>query len=190
MKPMRTDKRRQTHGARLRTGKDPISRSLNVQPTKRRPVISEGLFDFLSFMPTAIEKAFPLSGAPGMTKDVREMVAIRLSPTGLDKIQVLTDLVGEDPGTSRGETKVFESLTQSANRTARWAIPASERTIDGAGDSTQEMFDSENFQMGIATEEKSTDVFVSHEALTITTTHTGPKTGGSSDSREARDPTV
>ena len=38
--------------------------ALDLQPTKRRPVISEELFYFLSFIPTAIEKVFPLSGAP------------------------------------------------------------------------------------------------------------------------------
>lgn len=115
------------------------------------------------------------------------MVAIRFSSIGLDKIQVLIDLVGEDLGTSRGEIKVFESLTQSANRIVRWVILASERTIDGVGDSIQEMFDSENFQMGIVIEEKSTDVFVSYEVFIIITTYIGLKTGGSSDSREARD---
>ena len=189
MKPMGTHERWQTHSARLRTGESPIARSLNVQPTKRRPVISEGLFDFLSFMPTAIEKSFPLSSAPGMTKDVREVITIGLRPTRLDEIQILGDLMGENPRTSGGETQVLESLTQGADRTRR-AIPASNRAIDRAGNSTQEMFDSENFQMGITAEEKSTDVFVGYEAFTVTTAHIGPKTKRGSDSRETGDPTV
>ena len=88
------------------------------------------------------------------------------------------------------KTEVRESLTQGADRTTRRAIPADNRAIDRAGNSTKEMFDSENLQMRITAEEKSTDVFVSHKALTVTTTHTGPKTRRGSDSRETGDPTI
>ena len=37
-------------------------------------MIREGLFDFFRFVPAAVEKAFPLSSTPGMTKDVKAMI--------------------------------------------------------------------------------------------------------------------
>ena len=86
MKPMGTNEGRQTHSASVRTRKNPVPRSLDVQPAECRPGIREGLLDFHSFMSSAIEKPFPLRSAPGLTQNVKEKFPIRFGPTGLDKI--------------------------------------------------------------------------------------------------------
>ena len=70
MKPLGAHNRRKTHGTSRRTGRDPISGGLDVKTAECRPVIREGLFDFFRFVPAAVEKTFPLSGVPRLTKDV------------------------------------------------------------------------------------------------------------------------
>ena len=153
-------------------------------------MVREGLLDFFRFMPAAVQKASPQSGAPGMTQDVKQMITVGFGPTRLSEIEILSNSMREDPGTPGGETKVRESLTQKTDRTAGRTIPASSRATDRAGNSTQEMFDGEDLKMTVTAQEESTDMFVSHETLTVTPTHAGPETGRGSSGRDTGDPTV
>ena len=59
-------------------------------------MICEGL-DSFTFVPTAVEKSFLVSSAPGWTKDVKKMITFGFRPTQLDEIQILGDLVGKIP---------------------------------------------------------------------------------------------
>ena len=96
VKPRGTHERRKTHGTSRGTGEDPIASCLDVKPAEGRPVIREGLFDFFRFVPAAVEKAFPQSSTPGITKDVKEMITIGFRPTGLKGIQRLSDPMRKD----------------------------------------------------------------------------------------------